>query len=250
MTALVNEAGALLRAVAADRPVVATSIALGLAVLALVVLHVATAGAPVASTGFVIHYEIRLTRDRSMSEIFNYGMAFLASALFLLVFFESRSPAFLFLSVLMAFIWFDDSFRYHERFGEYLSDAATLPELPGARPRDVGQLFAWGAAGLVLAPLLLLALARRRPGDLGALAAVFAGFLALVAAGILADLVHVMAPRRFSLLLDVIEEGGEMFAIAFIAAIALGLSRNYGTYRERLAGGADGAPDGTPAPER
>jgi hypothetical protein len=236
MNVMKLETRLLLRAILSDRPVIATMTVLGSVVCAFIGLFVATHGQPDQSFWFAVHSEIGLSRDRSMGEILNYGLAFLASVLFFLVFIESRSPMFFFFSILMAFIWFDDSASYHERFGRFLDRTISLPALPGTRQQDTGELIAWAIAGSILACFLLPSLLRRRPGDLGALVLVTSGFAALIFFGMLADMVHIAAPPELDFEIGVIEDGGEMLAITFIAGVALGLVRNYQSYCKSIAG--------------
>jgi hypothetical protein len=214
-----------------------TTLALGFSVLVVVGLYAATASQPDSEIAAKIAHEIGLSRDRSMGEIVIYGMAFMASALFFLASVENRSLMLFFLSTLMAFVWFDDSAGYHERFGRYLVEVSDLPRFPRLRPQDTGELIAWALAGLVLTPVFLLSLLRRRPGDLGLLALFSAGFGVLALCGIVTDLLHMAAPQRFNLFFAVIEDGGEMFAIALISGLALGLARNGREYYSSLAPG-------------
>jgi hypothetical protein len=230
-----REVELLLSIILSDRPVKTTMIALGFVVLAIIALYIATFGQPASSLGATIHHAIGLSRDRSMGEIVNYGLAFLASVLFFLVFIESRSIMVLSLSILMAFVWFDDAGRYHERFGGFLSREFNLPALPATRQQDTGELIAWAIAGIILALFFLSSLARRRPGDLCALALVSVGFVSLVLFGVFADMLHTAAPPAFDFIIGVIEDGGEMVAITCIAGIALGLARNHHSYQDLLS---------------
>lgn len=159
----------------------------------------------------------------------------MSAALFFLAFVELRSRMFLFAALLMAFIWFDDSAQYHERVGAALVSKHDLPALFGTRPQDFGEFLAWGFAGAILAVSLLLALARRGPGDLGALALLSLCFGLLVLFGMVADFAHVAASPDLDLLLLVVEDGGEMVAIALISGISLGLARNGEAYRSACA---------------
>lgn len=229
-----DQASNLIRLTVADRPVSITAVALGAGVLFVVVLYGATFGASEGGLASRIHHEIGLSRDRSMGEIFNYGMAFLASVLFFLAFIEIRSPMLLFLSALMGFIWFDDASSYHERFGGWLVANFNLNALPGLRPQDTGEITAWAIAALALLALLLFALHRRRTGDLGILALVMVGFFLLVMCGIVADLLHIAAPGRYNLVLNIVEDGGEMLAVAYLASLALSIARNAVNYYDAV----------------
>jgi hypothetical protein len=231
------ESTCLLRILRRDRPAAVTSAALVLGVLCLIVIY-AGAGlfADRSSIAAVVVREIDLSEDRSMGEIVNYGLAFLAATLFFLTFVALRSPMFLFASLLMAFIWFDDAAGYHERVGDMLASTLDLPSVAGLRPQDLGEVMAWSAAGVCLGLLLIWSIVHRSPGDMGALALLSLCFGALVCFGIVLDLVHVVAPAEFDARLGIIEDGGEMLAVAMIAGMSLGLSRNAEAYRAASAG--------------
>ena len=154
--------------------------------------------------------------------------------LFFLSFVENRRPILLFLAILMAFIWIDDAFRYHEVFGRHLRAWFDLPVLPGLREQDTGEIVAWAIAGFFLFPLLLYGLLSRQPGDLGVLALIAVGFGVLVVCGIFMDLLHIAVTSDFDLAVGVIEDGGEMLAIAYMASVSIGLSRNGERYFSRV----------------
>ena len=233
------EGNLLLRTILSDRPVKIAIIVLGLLIFSMVVLYVATAGHPVSSLSFNVHRLIGLSKDRSLGEILNYGQAFLASFLFFVIFLESRSLMFLSLSVLMAFIWFDDAAKYHERFGGILVEKFDLPVFGALRAQDTGELIAWAIAGIIFICFFWVSLLRPRPGDLGAFTLVSVGFLALILFGIIVDMVHIAAPQDLNFIIGVIEDGGEMLAITSIAAVALGCVRNYEAYCQALASAAN-----------
>lgn len=253
MKILKQEAWLLFKFLSNDRPALITVLFLGIGVVFVVVLHVLTSIHAISFLSMItgetdwdlitkLHYDINLSRDRSLGEIVGYGIAFLASTMFLLAFFDIRSPILLFFSALMAFVWFDDAAGYHERFGRLLVGAFDLQAAPGLRPQDTGEVLAWSLAGLMLLVLLLLSLVRRRPGDIGALAFVSCGFGLLVVCGVLADLAHVAVPAPFGSIFSIIEDGGEMVAIVWIAGVALGLARSGRNYYEAARSQAAAGP--------
>jgi len=185
--------------------------------------------------GTQVLYSIGLGRDRSMSEIVNYGLAFSAALLFLLASMEHRSRALLFLAVLMLFVWFDDSANYHEKVGNWIASAFTLPLLPNSREQDTAELLAWACAGVPLGLGLLVSLHRRDRGDLGVLGLVGVFFSLLVAFGVVVDAFHRMGGPDMYQFFVVIEDGGEMLAITGILCVAIGLNRAGTTYFERAS---------------
>lgn len=226
---ITEEARTLFRTIWADRPARTTGIGLGLLVVLTLLAYVAaaTSDGPLAA---LVRHEIKPTRDGSLAEIVAYGMSFLAATAFFCTFIETRSKLLLSLSLLMAFVWLDDAARYHERLGGHLVTAFDLQGMWGLRPQDTGELLAWSIAGSVLGLCLCAGLAGRKPGDLGVLALVAAGFAVLVACGVVGDMAHIMAPSELGGELGLVEDGGEMLAIAYIAGLALGLTRNARAY--------------------
>jgi hypothetical protein len=234
-----SEARILIRVFFSDRTTTITALVLGLSVLSLVVIYIATASIRDSRLAFLISHEIGLGRDGSISELVSYGLAFFAAVLCLLTYVETRVRLHLFLSLLMAFIWFDDSSRYHERVGESLANSLDLPAFAGLRPQDTGELIAWAMAGLVLLAVLIFSLLRRKRGDMGVLVLVSGCFGLLVAFGMFTDFVHIVVPPHFDLHMTVMEDGGEMIAVTLLAWVALGLSRNACGYYDLVAQSPD-----------
>jgi hypothetical protein len=230
-----EEAAFLLSAMAGDVPVKITALALGLAVLVIIGIYAVAAWQGGSEFADTVARNIGLSQDGSISEVANYGLAFTASVLLFLASVENRSRMLLFLSVLMAYAWVDDASSYHERFGLFLAEEYNVPAFLGLRQQDTGEVIAWLLAASVLGLLLVFSLYRPRPGDLGALALVSAGFGLLILCGIVVDLIHIIVPPHLDLVFSIIEDGGEMVAMAYIAGVALGLSRNGRSYYEALA---------------
>lgn len=243
MSSFLYESSRLLRIILNDRPTVVAVSLLAVGVVLLVVAYgVSGVLMDRSSVAAFLHTEIGLSRDRSMGEIVNYGLAFLAATSFFLSFVALRTPMYLFAALLMGFIWLDDSAMYHERLGGQLVRSYDLPAVAGLRPQDLGELLAWSAAGLVLGLVLLFALRRRALGDLGVLALLSLCFGLLVLCGVVADLLHVLAPRHLNLGIGLVEDGGEMLAVTLIAGLALGLARNGEAYRAACLAQAPPAP--------
>lgn len=179
--------------------------------------------------GFVanVYGLFNLGDDRSLSESFNHGMLFFASAMFLLASYESRSRLALFLVALFAFAWLDDSAQYHERMGATLVQNLNLPPALGLRAQDFGELLAWGLAAALLSLLAIWAYRGRRSGDGLLLRLISLPVAALLVCAVIFDMVHIVIQGDWAgRLLTVLEDGGEMLAVGAIATVALAVARN------------------------
>ncbi|MCW9042989.1 MAG: hypothetical protein OQK05_06565 [Pseudopelagicola sp.] len=176
---------------------------------------------------------IGLTRDRSFAEWVNYAVAFLAAVMFFWAYMRCRAPILCVLGLLMVFILADDALQYHEVFGGYLVERFALGALPGTRPQDTGELLAWGMAGAVFAVLIGWSSRQRNKGDSGVFWAAFLPFALLAFAGIVLDIGLFAVPGRYEFVrgvVTILEEGGEMIAVALLAVTATGLARTGAGY--------------------
>lgn len=158
-----------------------------------------------------------LARDRGYAEFFQYVKELWLTILLLLLGIKRRRGVFWVFSLFFLYALFDDSFEFHELFGNFLADFLSIQPALGLRPVDFGELIVSVVFGLLFAiPLLLFYLLSDRPvrkithAMLG-LIAVLAGF------GILMDMVGILvkdiAARR---VLVILEEGGEMLVMSVI----------------------------------
>jgi len=177
-------------------------------------------------TGFAatLVFEIGLTRDSSLSESLNHGVAFLAALIFFMGFVEHHLRSQLWLSALMVFVWFDDSWSYHERVGSWLVKSYDLPAIGGLRQQDSGEVAAWSIAALALFVLLLFSIRSRR--DIVIVVVTLLAFMSLLFFGVAIDLVEILLPKRYRNAVGVVEDGGEMLSTVLIATCAVGIMRN------------------------
>lgn len=216
-----------------DRVTVTAGATLLVLIAAIVLSYsISSAASQKSELAATIAYELGLSREGSFSEQVNQGIAFFASAMFFLAFLEYRSWNLLSLAALLAFIWFDDAARYHERIGGFLVSKFEFAAVLGLRPQDTGELLAWSLAAAALSALFILSYWRRRPGDWGILMSVLAAFLLLVFFGVVIDFLHILVPPNVELLVGVLEDGGEMLAVALIAICSIGVVRNADAYFE------------------
>ncbi len=177
---------------------------------------------------FLRQHYFGLSKDRGFAEIFNYLQATVCAALLFGAFVASGQRVHAAWALVFAFVVMDDAFSIHERIGFYLGTTFVLPTLPGLRPRDTGELVAWGAAGAFLLPVLVWGFRNSSPEAVG-FGGVFAlTFALLVFFGVSVDMLHVAFGTAWpgaNLLFMVVEDGGEMLAVALTCAAALLLYR-------------------------
>ena len=98
---------------------------------------------------------LRLDADGALPEIFNYVQAGLCAWFLYRAFRVSGVRIFAAFAALFAFIVLDDALNYHEKMGDLVAATGLMPEIGGLAADDLGELVAWGLAGLVfLVPIL------------------------------------------------------------------------------------------------
>lgn len=168
-----------------------------------------------------------LGSDGSLPELFNYGMLFLSAIILMAVYFETGSRAAALSGTVMAFAWFDDSAQYHERMGRLISKSLDISPTLGLRAADIGELLAWTFIVIVLASMVIWSRKNIIIGDKKVLVLVSAPLLALILSGGVFDMVNIIFDGPVSnVFLTVIEDGGEMLAIAWAAAVSIYIFRN------------------------
>lgn len=190
--------------------------------LLLIVVHVAKPYFAVLRP----HY-FSLEADRGIAEYFQYlKQAGIIVCLFL-GWRWTRLPSFLVWSVFFAFMLYDDSQSVHERVGEWLAAAWALPALFGLRPQDLGEILF--ACFVALATLGALAVTLSREHASAIVYSINVALLLVLLAvfGVVVDALHVMAyfaESRWSWVLAVVEDGGELLVTSAIAVYACALA--------------------------
>lgn len=173
--------------------------------------------------------------DEGLAEGFMHGLSFMAAIFALMAYIQVRARVFMFLTALYGYIWLDDTAQYHERAGEKLGQALHIPIDYGLGAQQYGELMAWAIAGVLLLLVFLWFWAGRRAGDVGIILPFFLCFVLLVIFGVFADMLHGLMPVRFDTVMQAIEDGGEMLAIAASTALSMGISRNVEAYYSGVA---------------
>uniref|UniRef100_UPI003AEA56B1 hypothetical protein n=1 Tax=Paracoccus sp. T5 TaxID=3402161 RepID=UPI003AEA56B1 len=168
-----------------------------------------------------------LGNDGSLPELFNYGMLFLAAVLLMAVSFETGSRVAALFGVLMVFAWIDDSAQYHERMGRVIAYGLDMPSAFGLRAVDFGELIAWSLILVILGVMAIWARRNVTPGDGKVLLLMLPPLFTLLVCGVAFDMINIIIDGPIAnVVLTAMEDGGEMLAIAWAAAVSLYILRN------------------------
>jgi hypothetical protein len=185
-----------------------------------------------------------LTLDRGHSEFFQYTKELWIAVLLLIAAIQHRKGLYAIFSLLFLYFLIDDSFEFHENFGELLSDLLHFQPAFGLRPVDIGELAVSTSFGLLF--LLLIAasfylsdrVTRRISLYLLGL------ILLLVFFGVFLDMFEIMIKdNAASRVLRIIEEGGEMVVMSTITWFAFRLDHFINRLMAKFSNSAVVAPD-------
>jgi hypothetical protein len=170
---------------------------------------------------------LNLERDGSLPEMFNYLKWTICAAACCVAFARKQAPLYLAWALLFVYFLFDDSRSLHETMGHVLVAKFGLKGAFGLRAQEFGELAAFALSGAGLFGLIVLAY--RWSGAAGARS--FTWLLApwlgvLIVCGVGVDFLHSLVAHYykgsvFSMLVGLVEEGGEMVPGSFLASICV-----------------------------
>jgi hypothetical protein len=158
-----------------------------------------------------------LSLDRGYAEFFQYTKELWTALLLLILAIKKRRWLYLVFSSLFLYFLIDDSFEFHERFGELLADIFKFQPFLGLRPVDLGELLVYGLFGLLF--LISISIFYLMSDQFTRKVALYLiGMVLLLAGfGVLIDMVEIMvAQRELARILVVVEEAGEMLVMSAI----------------------------------
>jgi hypothetical protein len=169
---------------------------------------------------------LSLGTEGGLAERFNHLMLLATSGLLLYAGLGVRSVWLVFFALAYAFALVDDALMYHERMGGLLARTFDLQPRGGLSAKDVGELVAWGLAGMALLIPAGYALRRRSPLRDGRAGVLIVLFGALTFFGIVMDVVHsLIGVGTLGRLSGVVEDGGEMLVAAVTCTYAFTLAQ-------------------------
>jgi hypothetical protein len=174
-----------------------------------------------------------LELDRGYAEFFQYAKVFSIAMMLLAVTARSRIAGYGVWALLFVYLLLDDAFQIHEDFGGYLASRLEFAPAIGLRAQDFGELAVSVIAAVVFLSLLALFYSSAAGGFRKASRHLLVLLVALAFFGIFVDLLHVAVKMGWKItwLFGVIEDGGEMVAVSFMAAYVFLLNSRDGDIR-------------------
>lgn len=168
-----------------------------------------------------------IQHEGGLAELFEYGKAMLAATVFLLLYKKGRNTIFALLAVVYVLHVLDNSLRLHEQAGAAMQPGlSAVTGLGTEYAQALGELLAFGSAGLLIAIAAAAALIRVKPTlRHAALAAVLLlGVIAVFGMGV--DAVHAAVSRWYhaEILAVLVEDGGELVVLSWATAHAIALA--------------------------
>lgn len=158
--------------------------------------------------------------ENSVASYFLYLLEISTAAFFLAAFVLTRRQFFLFFAILYLVIFFDDYLQIHERFGGFLVHNFELITVLYLREQDVGELLAWVTMAVCILPLGITSFQKLEESDHFYYMAVASSFILLLFCGVLLDMVHSHTDGIISHAIGILEDGGELVAVALTFALA------------------------------
>jgi hypothetical protein len=169
-----------------------------------------------------------LDSNTGLAQLFSSGQTMLLIGLLLRLGAQTRTALYPALAAVFLLVLLDDALALNQLLGEPLAGALGLVDRPRLEAQSVAEMMVYGVLalpllGMLAATFLRAPIEHRRAG---------AGFVLLLALlaffATVMDLVHLAFIKSFfgsRLLLEVVEEGGEMLTLSLALTLALILSR-------------------------
>lgn len=185
--------------------------------------------------GLTTNQAFSLETDRGFSEVFQYIKEYWIALILGIL--AIRTGVFLYgsWSLLFFYLLLDDAGEIHEKLGTVITNQFVIPEMFNLRGQDFGELVVIGIVALVFLTLITLtyrfadSTCRKVSQDLIMM------ILALAFSGIILDLFHIAASSPIlDPILMLLEDGGELVIMSFIACYVLSLFELFQTKRSKV----------------
>jgi hypothetical protein len=171
-----------------------------------------------------------LTNEDSLGSYYLYFLEICATAFFCIAFYLRRKRFYIFFTTLYLIVFLDDYLQIHENFGKFLTENFNLTTILSLRQQDTGELITWFIMACFLLPLAIYSVRKLNVIDKIYCSAVAVSFVILLFCGLVVDMISVSVSDVWVVrsAIGVIEEGGEIIAIALTVTLAFaGLKKNY-----------------------
>lgn len=172
---------------------------------------------------------LHITSDRSIPEIFNYLKLIVVIVLLERLFERHRQWIYAALGIAFAIILLDDALQIHETCGEYFVELFDIPYMWGMRDHDIGELITWAIIGHLVVPIVLVAFIKSSREHRANGMALMVPVAGLLFAAVFVDQLYLSNRNRFpgaGIVIDSVEDGGEMLAITLLCALVAVLVRS------------------------
>lgn len=134
-----------------------------------------------------------------------------------------RRPIYFAFLFIFTYYLADDSLQIHEILGGFLAHRLALPEAFGLRGQDFGEMATWALFGVPLLGFLCFALWRSDGRHRSVGLTLTGWFFVLAFFGLVVDMGTVLVHDQFpwNLIVEFVEDGGEMAVVAVIMALTL-----------------------------
>ncbi|OKH37524.1 hypothetical protein NIES2119_12495 [[Phormidium ambiguum] IAM M-71] len=186
-------------------------------------------------TGLITNSAFSLETDRGFAEVFQYIKEYWIAII--LVFLAVKTRMFLYgsWSLLFFYLLLDDAGKIHERLGTVFTKQLAIPGMFNLRGQDFGELL---VISIVVVVFLTLITITYRFGDATARKVskhLIMMMFALAFCGVILDLFHIAASSPgLDPILMLLEDGGELVIMSFIAGYILSLFELFHAQRSNL----------------
>lgn len=179
-----------------------------------IALHVICLFTPFLNNGMLL-----VTTDRGYPEVYQYVKEIWVVILLFCVYVKTEEVGYIAWNILFLYLLFDDSLRVHEQVGSILAHHLDFSPYFGLRLQDYGELAVTAISSALLLSLIGLSYLHgsnmfvKVTRDLIVLLLIIAFF------GVFIDMVHSAIKLGWTVnkILGIIEDGGEMIGMSFVA---------------------------------
>jgi hypothetical protein len=160
-----------------------------------------------------------LERDQGYPEFYQYIKVLWIIVLLLSIGVRTRAVGYIAWVILFGYLLGDDALQVHEKLGIYIAKKLHFVPLLGLRVRDFGELVVSAMSGALLLSLLTGFYVRGSDAFKRSTKHLLLLLLTVAFFGIFVDMLHIALKmgRKDHFLLGIVEDGGEMMAMSFVA---------------------------------
>ena len=203
------------------------SLSIALAVFAvLLVIDLAFISAHVAMRlEWIDTRSVNLENEGTLPELWQHLKVLGIAGMFVVGLVLRRRSVYLVGALLFGYLFLDDSFEFHERFGRWSAEAWQLPSVAGLEPKDLGELIWGGVIGSAIIAMLWWTWRRSTSSERRFLLRLGIVLLAFAGCAFGVDMLHQISQElglfRTAYAFGTLEDGGELVCMSAAAGVVL-----------------------------